>query len=174
MILTQLNVLLSRNKPATHSVLDKTVEKFRVWPQYIDFNLHINNANYLVFAERTRWLYFKRTGTMKTVMDNKYNFIVASTEVSYIRELRIMQTFTVETQVIGTDEKYLYIEHLFKRGEKLHAHILVKAAITRGGKVVPTAELSTTMGLDDSGLQRPEVINGWRNLANIKRASLES
>ncbi|MDY7024774.1 MAG: thioesterase family protein [Pseudomonadota bacterium] len=171
MIFTIIKVLLNKNKPAVSGPLDKTVEHFRVWPQWVDFNLHINNANYLVFAERARWLFFMHAGLTKLVMKHKYNFIVAAAEVAYIREIRLMQKFSVETRLFGWDEKYMYIDQFFTRNGKQHAHILIKAAVVKKGKVVPFEEVCQAFGIDYESSKKGQVIDAWRELSTVKRES---
>jgi len=54
-----------------------TKRRFRVGLRDIDFNMHINNARYMVFMERARWDHPVQTATWDKMLANKLNFIVA-------------------------------------------------------------------------------------------------
>lgn len=160
---------LKAKQPAKHDFFDTVKRSFRVGLTDIDFNMHINNANYLRFMERSRWDHPVQTGTFQTMMENKLNFIVAGIEISYIREIRLFTRFDVETRYIGWDDKYFYMEQRLTVDGKIHAYAVVKAVFVQSGTVqtpIQTMKYITTHGTPEV---LPEHIEHWKNMALAKR-----
>jgi YbgC/YbaW family acyl-CoA thioester hydrolase len=119
-------VLNQRNKQSKRfqkrPFMSAVKRSFRVGLADIDFNMHINNARYMVFMERARWDHPVQTGTWDIMLKEKLNFIVAGIEMGYIREIRLGKKFQVESRYLGWDEKYLYLEQRFMADGKIHAY----------------------------------------------------
>jgi len=160
--------LSSVTKPQ-YNFLDTVSKSYRVLPQHIDFNMHINNAKYLEFFERGRWNHSVQTGSFKQLIHHGYNFIVAGIDVSYIRELNLFQSFDLETRYIGWDDKYFYLEQRCTVDGKIHAYALVKAVYTKRGKPVAPVKICKILDLDATNSQMPDHMALWKNLANAKR-----
>lgn len=143
--------------------------KFRVGLRDIDFNLHINNARYMVFMERARWDHPVQTNTWDAMLKEKLNFIIAGIEMSYIREIRYGKKFEVETRYLGWDEKYVYMEQRFVVGDKIYAYGLVKAVFLRRGKLAVPAGAALLLGITEASDPLPEHMQLWRKLTAAKR-----
>lgn len=143
--------------------------KFRVGVRDIDFNLHINNARYMVFMERARWDHPIQTNTWDVMLKEKLNFIIAGIEMGYIREIRYGKKFEVETRYLGWDEKYVYMEQRFVVGDKIHAYGLVKAVFLQRGKLAVPADVALLLGIKEASDPLPEHMQLWRKLSNAKR-----
>lgn len=147
-----------------------TKRRFRVGLRDIDFNMHINNARYMVFMERARWDHPVQTATWDKMLANKLNFIVAGIEMGYIRELRLFKTFEVETCYLGWDEKYIYMEQRFIADGKIHAYGLVKAVFLQQGKLASPAAVAALLNIAQPEQPLPEHIEQWQKMAIAKRA----
>lgn len=147
-----------------------TKRRFRVGLRDIDFNMHINNARYMVFMERGRWDHPVKTASWDSFLANKLNFIVAGIEMGYIREIRLFKTFEVETRYVGWDEKYFYLEQRFVADGKIHAYGLVKAVLLQQGKLASPASVVTLLGIKDAPPELPEHIDYWKKMSVAKRA----
>jgi YbgC/YbaW family acyl-CoA thioester hydrolase len=143
--------------------------KFRVGVRDIDFNLHINNARYMVFMERARWDHPIQTDTWDVMLKEKLNFIIAGIEMGYIREIRYGKKFEVETRYLGWDEKYVYMEQRFVVGDKIHAYGLVKAVFLQRGKLAVPADVASLLGIKEASDPLPEHMHLWRKLTAAKR-----
>lgn len=150
--------------------LETTRRKFRVGLRDIDFNMHINNARYMVFMERARWDHPVQTGSWDLMFKSKLNFIVAGIEMGYIREIRLFKKFEVETTYLGWDDKYFYIEQRFVADGKIHAYGLVKAVFMQGGKLASPASVATQLNLGTPAEPLPEHMELWHKLSIAKRA----
>lgn len=143
--------------------------KFRVGFADIDFNMHINNARYMVFMERARWDHPVQTNTWDIMFKEKLNFIVAGIEMGYIRELRFGKAFEVETSYLGWDEKYLYLEQRFVADGKIHAYGLVKAVFLQKGKLADPSNVASLLEIETAPDALPEHMELWKSLATAKR-----
>ncbi|MBL4798946.1 MAG: thioesterase family protein [Oleispira sp.] len=142
---------------------------FRVGLMDIDFNMHINNARYMVFMERARWDHPVQTHTWDVMLKEKLNFIVAGIEMGYIREIRLGKKFEVETQYLGWDEKYFYLEQRFVADGKIHAYGLVKAIFLQQGKKAKPEQVAKILGIKQASEALPEHMELWKRLSNAKR-----
>lgn len=142
---------------------------FRVGLADIDFNMHINNARYMVFMERARWDHPVQTGTWDIMFKEKLNFIVAGIEMGYIREIRLGKKFDVESRYLGWDDKYLYLEQRFVADGKIHAYGLVKAVFLQRGKMTPPEQVAKILGITHASEALPEHMELWKRLSSAKR-----
>lgn len=154
--------------------LHTTSRSFRVGLRDIDFNLHINNARYLIYMERARWDQSIQTNLWSALLKHKFNFVVASIEVGYIRELNLFKKFTVESTYLGWDEKYFYLEQRFVADGKLYTYGLVKVAFLQKGKLVEPQKTIETLGLKINKQPLPEHFELWKRLNTAKRAYAEN
>lgn len=152
------------------SFFTATKRSFRVGLRDIDFNMHINNARYMVFMERGRWDHPVQTNTWDGMLKNKLNFIVAGIEMGYIREIRLFKKFDVETRYLGWDEKYFYLEQRFVADGKIHAYGLVKAVLLQQGKLASPASVASLLNIKDAPSELPEHIDYWKKMSIAKRA----
>lgn len=143
--------------------------KFRVGLFDIDFNMHINNARYMVFMERARWDHPIQTNTWNIMLQEKLNFIVAGIEMGYIREIRFGKKFEIETHYVGWDDKYFYIEQRFLVGDKIHAYGLVKAVFLQDGVIKKPADVAKILGVNPLQEPLPAHMGLWKRISSAKR-----
>lgn len=167
LILNKRNKL---NKSSSHVPFMGAVKRqFRVGLMDIDFNMHINNARYMVFMERARWDHPVQTGTWDLMFKEKLNFIVAGIEMGYIREIRLGKKFEVESRYLGWDEKYLYLEQRFIADGKIHAYGMVKAVFLQKGKMATPENVAKILGITHAPDALPEHMELWKRLSSAKR-----
>jgi YbgC/YbaW family acyl-CoA thioester hydrolase len=165
-----LNKMNQRNASAPSTPFLGTVRRsFRVGLTDIDFNMHINNARYMVFMERARWDHPVQTHTWDVMLKEKMNFIVAGIEMGYIREIRLGKKFEVETRYLGWDEKYFYLEQRFIVDGKIHAYGLVKAIFLQQGKKSDPCQIAHVLDINPASEALPEHMELWKRLSNAKR-----
>ena len=166
-------ILNKRNKLSKSSkhlpFMSVVKRQFRVGLMDIDFNMHINNARYMVFMERARWDHPVQTGTWDLMFKEKLNFIVAGIEMGYIREIRLGKKFEVESRYLGWDEKYLYLEQRFIADGKIHAYGMVKAVFLQKGKMAAPEKVAKILGITNAPDALPEHMALWKRLSSAKR-----
>lgn len=135
-----------RRSPLT--MLDQSRLTLRVWPNDLDTNIHMNNGRYLTLMDLGRVDLIIRSGLWRVIRDNRWAPVIGSAKMSYRRPLDPFQRFDIVTQVLGWDDKWVYIEQRFMVGEAMHARGVVKTLFLRGREKVPTSELAAAIGHD--------------------------
>lgn len=158
-----------KNRANITPFMDVVRRDFRVGLMDIDFNMHINNARYMVFMERARWDHPVQTNTWDVMLKENLNFIVAGIEMGYIREIRLGKKFEVETRYLGWDEKYFYLEQRFLADGKIHAYGMVKAVFLKKGKKTEPDQVAKTLGIMKAQEALPEHMALWKRLSSAKR-----
>ena len=109
---------IQKIKPTKH-ILEWVSAPYRVMPWDLDANLHMNNVKYLKYLERGRVEHMIHTPWLRNMYRSNAKALIANTEVSYVKEMRLFQKFNVETRISSWDEKYLYIEQVFADGKTI-------------------------------------------------------
>jgi acyl-CoA thioesterase FadM len=141
---------------------DESVLSFRVWPNDLDINLHMNNARYLGVMDIGRFDLAIRCGLARLVWRRKLKPVVASAMVRFRRSLAPFERFTLRSRIVGWDEKWIFIEHNIERGGEMYCQAIVKALfLTRSG-AVPTRELLDAVGARVPASELPDWIAHWQ------------
>lgn len=164
------SVYRRRNQPATHDLFDRVDITCHPGILDIDFNLHMNNANYLKFMEKGRVRHALATGMVRPMFAERCNMVVANTEISYIRELRPYQPFSLQTRLLGWDEKYLYYDQRFQVEQgRLNTHSLVRVAVFHEKQLITPAAFQEISGLAQRSPALPEYIASWKAVLHDKK-----
>jgi acyl-CoA thioester hydrolase len=76
--------------------------RFQVGWGDLDSNAHMANTSFLDRAADTRMLYFARSGfTVARFASERFGPVVVRDEVTYNKELRFLQEFTVDLEIAG-------------------------------------------------------------------------
>src|SRR3990167_8323768 len=118
-------------KPLTLSEVSEL--RFTVLPNDLDIYGNMNNGRYLTLMDLGRMDWIWRTGLRKAARDNHWNPLVAASTIRYKKSLTLWKRFTLRTRILGWDEKWFYIEQVFKKGERVMTVAVVKA-LFRGPK----------------------------------------
>ena len=70
-------------------VLDEDRLRMHVWPNDIDFNLHLNNARYLNIMDYARTHLLARTGLLEHVLRSRWQPMVGAVWMTYRRSLPV-------------------------------------------------------------------------------------
>lgn len=93
--------------PANQSV----ATRFKVLPLDIDINRHLNNGRYLQLMDINRAEWLMRTGIWKVIRNNRWRPVLGSVAINYQRELKLWDCATMETRLLGWDDRWTYLEH---------------------------------------------------------------
>jgi acyl-CoA thioester hydrolase len=81
---------------------DKFEQKFRVGWSDLDGNVHMGATSFMDHAFNTRTLYFAQHGfPMARFAEEKFGPVLLHDDLVYRRELRLMDEFTVELELVG-------------------------------------------------------------------------
>ena len=145
-----LLVLLRARWGASLGPLDTSRVPFRVWPHDCDVNWHMNNGRYATLMDLGRVDLMVRAGFLRAIRREKLYPVVAAQHLTYRHGLDPFQAFTLETRVLGWDERFIVLEQRFVRGERVHARGYVQALFADKDGRVPTARVVTLLGIESA------------------------
>lgn len=105
---------------------------FLVFPWHLDLNMHVNNATYFNFCNQARLEYLAESGILRFLLKRKVNPIIIKNEISYLRSLKLFDSFYIQTKLSCVERKEIIIEHEFYIKErkiavcKSHAKLIGK------------------------------------------------
>ena len=121
----------------------------RVLPHDLDLNFHLNNGRYLTMMDLGRLDYLGQTGMLKTCIKRKWLPILGATQMTYLRPLKLFQTFTIDTEIEYWDEKWVVMRQRYYSKGKLVASGRVRALMRGPQGNVPPAEILAASGISD-------------------------
>jgi acyl-CoA thioesterase FadM len=154
-------------------LLDEETLRLRVWPQDIDFNLHLNNARYLSFMDYSRVHFAAAAGMLTPAIRQRWAPLVGSISITYRRSLGLFAPFTLTTRTLCWDEKWFYMEQVFQSKDGLAAIAWAKWLFRgREGNIPPQSAVDLVApGFVSPGI--PETLQQWNALTKAKLASGE-
>ena len=125
------------------SIMDVHSVWFRVLPNDLDTNLHMNNGRYLTIMDLGRVDALIRSGLIKKVISEKWMPVIAGVSMIYRRSLSPFERYRLETHLIGWDEKWVYMEQVFiRQNDDVAVRGYVKATFLKKGLRVPNADIA--------------------------------
>jgi len=153
---------------------DEDVLRMRVGLGDIDFNLHLNNARYLSFMDYGRVHLTAATGILTPVLIEKWTPLVGSLSITYRRSLGLWAPFTLTTRVVCWDDKWFYMEQVFRSREGLAAIAWVKGLFrAKDGNVAPQ-RIVDIVAPGTVSPPVPEVLEQWNELSKWKLQSQDA
>ncbi len=149
-------------------VLETDVIPMRVWPNNIDFNLHLNNGSYLSVMDYGRLHLLARAGVLKPILKARWAPVVGAVWMTYRRSLPLFGRFELATRLVCWDERWFYMEQVFTGDAGLVAIGWVKGALLKGSVTVAPQQV---MELVQPGIMSPplpESIQIWNELTREK------
>jgi len=143
----------------------------RVWPNDIDFNLHLNNARYLNVMDYGRVRLLARTGLLLPLIKARYAPVVGSAWMTYRRSLPLWATYTLSTRLDSWDDRWFYFEQTFSTTAGLIAIGWVKGALLDHGSILPP---QTIMDRFHPGIESPPLPEAMATLNTLTRDKLQS
>ena len=168
---TLLHALRSRFGPRLGHY-DVTRTRFITLPTDQDILRHMNNGVYLSIMDIARFDMLHRTGIWAIFKVKGWYPVVVSETISFRKSLTLGQRFTVESRILGFDEKAVYVEQRFVRptegpdavaGEvEVYARGFIRGRfLKRTGGVVTIDELAAAVGTAPDELTVPAWLLAW-------------
>lgn len=162
LIFRLIRVLLAGLFRSKIDFLDESVVNFRVLPNDLDLNLHMNNGRYLTIMDLGRFDLMQRCGIAGIAIKNRWMPVVAAQVITYRRSLAPFQRYSLHSRILGWDDRFVYILQQFRADGNLAAAALVRAGIVVGGRSATMAELIPVVGYEGpQPLLSPEVTS-WK------------
>jgi acyl-CoA thioesterase FadM len=149
-------------------LFDEDVLPMRVGIGDIDFNLHLNNARYLSFMDYGRVHLMAATGILTPVLLEKWTPLVGSISITYRRSLDLFAPFTLSTRVLCWDDRWFYMEQVFRSREGLVAIAWVKGLFRAKDGNVPPQRIVDSIAPGTTSPSVPEALEQWNNLTKGK------
>lgn len=142
--------------------------RFRVLPNDLDVQKHMNNGVYLSIMDLGRVDLMVRSGVWSELTARGYYPVIVSSTITYRRSLELWQTYDLESRMVGIDEIAGYVEQRFVREGEICARAVIKARfLKKSGGVVPIPELAELFGLDPVDHPLPAWLAEWSGQAAL-------
>ena len=151
-------------------VLEEDRLRMRVWPNDIDFNLHLNNARYLNLMDYGRTHLLARTGLLRPVLRARYAAMVGAVWMTYRRSLPVFSGFELMSRLVCWDARWFYIEQTFTGRDGLAAVGWVKGVLRGKEGIVAPQEVIEGVAPGVRSPVMPEAIAAWNELTREKLA----
>jgi acyl-CoA thioesterase FadM len=155
-------LLLGLLRPARIDALGESILHFRVWPNDLDTNLHMNNGRYMTLLDLGRFDLLMRVGIFKIGLRKRWNPVLGAATVRFRRSLKLWDRFTLKTRLIGWDTTWIYLEQTIEADSKLVTLAYLRGVFTGPQGKVPIPELIAAMGMQNrESPQLPAGVKQW-------------
>lgn len=157
-------LLITASWRSSCEVKGPCISTLRVYPNDLDLNGHVNNGVYLTYADLGRFDLLLRSGNFRKIFKRGWYPVVVAETVRFHKSLKLFQRFTIETVVIGWDEKNILLQQRFECGGDLVALAVINARfLSRKGGSVATSEFLDFLGIDEVAEPLAQWIEQWRD-----------
>ncbi|QQP90319.1 thioesterase family protein [Skermanella sp. TT6] len=149
LVFRMVKVLLAALFGRRLDLMDESVLTFRVWPNDLDVNLHMNNGRYLTVMDLGRTDLMIRCGLARPILRNRWMPVLGEASVRFRRSLKPFQRFRLHTRVLGWDAKWVYMEHRIESMDgRVAAAATVRGLFKSPAGTVEPAEILRLLGRD--------------------------
>ena len=156
-----LKAATNRQRGFTLGFTDMSEIKFRCSLTDIDNFLEMNNGRVLTLYDLGRTDLAIRTGLGIQLLKQRWGLVVAGSTVQYRKRIRAFDKVTLKTQIVGVDERWLYIEQSMWVKGKPCSSALLRTGVTEGGKVIETARVLAALGQSNRQLPPSNYVAEW-------------
>ena len=136
--------------------------RLRTLPTDIDLLRHMNNGRYASLFDLGRFDLLIRTGIWDAMASRRWYAVVASETITFRKSLQLWQRFTVESRLMGHDDRSVYLMHRAVVDGEVYAEMIVRARfLRRAGGVVSNEELFAALHRPDDLPPLPDWVHGW-------------
>jgi acyl-CoA thioesterase FadM len=145
-----------------HFDVGTTLERsFRVLPNDIDINGHMNNGRYMTIVDLMLMEYFVRIGFAGVLIKQGWRPMSGGSFITYRRGLKPFQKYRLRYKIEACDEYWNFMRFEFLDGEKLCASGYMKgAAVSRQG-LVRNADSYAKLDVPVLANAVPEAVLHW-------------
>ena len=149
--------------------LDTSVLHFRVLPNDLDLNVHMNSGRYVSFNDIGRVELLLRMNLFRKVLRRGWRPIAGAAMIRYRRSLLPFERFTLRSRVVTWDEKWFYFEHVIEKADGSVAALTHVRGLLRGPQGnVPTREFLELAGAPSEPPPMPEFLALWNKAEELR------
>lgn len=146
-----LSLLLKYDNTRPQHFHNPISRDYRILPHDMGFRDHIPNYRYLSFIELNIQKWFMQQNTIQGA-----KWIISAQEMTYLKQGKLFDKLTINSQIIGWDSKYFYFRHEFLVKNTLIAVAMTKFVLVDAGKTLPTTIIT------DKPEQLHPAITSWQ------------
>jgi acyl-CoA thioesterase FadM len=136
--------------------------RMRVLPNDLDVLGHMNNGVYFSLMDLGRMELAVRAGAWRTFADNGWYPVAASETMTFRRSLQPWQRYTLESRVVGYDDRAMYMEQRFAVAGEIYARGIVRGRfVKKSGGTVTMQEFGEALGIDPAKMPVPAWMKTW-------------
>lgn len=162
LLLRTILLLIKSARRSPLGIWDASSLPLRVLPTDIDIAMHVNNGMYFSLMDLGRFDLMARSGTWNAMRRRGWTPVVAGETIAFRRSLQLWQRYSIETKVIGLDEKAIYFEQRMVVDGEIYARAHIATRLVAKGGPVSQEEIIGEFGAPPSDLELPEWIHDWR------------
>lgn len=155
--------------------------RFTVWLTDLDINGHVNNGRFLELMDLGRFDYFWRSQLRGSLFALKSVPILGGVVIRYRLPLKLMQRVTIQTRLLGFEDKWMIVEQRFVFDEGEKKGVVAAIALTKNGfyerktgALLAPENVFSQYGLPLPQADLPEAVHTWRAAdLGLKDAALE-
>ena len=140
---------------------DKSVLECRAGFTDVDMFMELNNARYFNYMELGRWDYSYRVGFVSLMKQNNWGVAVGGASIRYRRRIPLLHKFTLTTQLVCHDGRWLYFLQETHIKNKICSSALMKVCATSKQGLVPATEVVKKFGGGESYADMPGWVSAW-------------
>jgi len=158
---TFLHILLSLRRSRV-GLWGSASVPMRVWPADVDVALHINNGMYFSLMDLGRIDLMLRAGAWQRMMRRRWSQVISAETIAFRKSLKLWQSYTMETRLLGHDKKAFYFEQRMVAGGEVYARAIMAVRFVSKGRPVPMEDLLAEFGAPPADLELPAWVHDWR------------
>ena len=127
----------------------------------IDNFLEMNNGRVLTLFDLGRTDFAVRTGLFKQLIKQRWGLVVAGSTIQYRKRIRAFDKVMLKTQIVGVDERWIYVEQSMWVKGKPCSSALLRTGVTKGGKVIATDRVMQALDRADWNKDPEPWVQEW-------------
>lgn len=150
-------------------ILDELQSTFRVLPNDLDINLHMNNGRYLAIMDLARLDYTAHAGLLQPMIRYRWFPVLGASQMVFLRPLSPFQKYVIHTRLECWDEKWFLMVQRFEAEGKVCAYGKIRG-LFRGpeGNVSPYEVLRKSFGIAIPSPEPSEATKLWIQSVSAK------
>ncbi len=149
-----------RNAPPLQ-ILQPHHSQHIVWPWDLDLWRELNNGRTLTLFDLGRVPMAVRMGFDKVAKTRGWGITVAGNSIRYRRRVTAFTKLSQTSRVVGWDNRFVYMEQSFWRGDECTAHMLLRSAFVSKAGIVSPAEVLAALDQVQPSPDLPAWIVKW-------------
>ena len=162
LLLRTLWLLIAARRRRPLSIWDAGSLPLRVQLTDIDIAMHVNNGMYLSLMDLGRFDLMIRSGFWKVMREKGWSPVVNAETITFRKSLQLGHRYTIETQIVGFDERAIYFDQRMVRDGEIYARAYIATRLLGSQGPVPNTDIFAAFGSPPADMDLPEWIHEWR------------